>query len=155
MAKAAAAQETLAYCTSCKMDLNHRIVAMKGDRIAKVECLTCKKEHAYKAAKGVTDPAKAAAKAAKAKAAKAKKAKGERQEGMTAEGNPIEAEWQKLMNDHREAPLKTYTMKGKFQLGDKIAHTSFGDGIVGKLIYPNKIEVIFQTDIKVLIYGGA
>ena len=48
--------EALAYCTSCKMDLNHVIVAMKGDRIAKVQCLTCKKEHVYKAPKGVTEP---------------------------------------------------------------------------------------------------
>ena len=51
-------KETLAYCTSCKMDLNHVIVAMKGDRLAKVQCLTCKKEHAYKAAKGQTEPKK-------------------------------------------------------------------------------------------------
>ena len=52
------AKETLAYCTSCKMDLNHIIVAMKGDRIAKVQCLTCKKEHNFRAPKGATEPPK-------------------------------------------------------------------------------------------------
>lgn len=68
-------KETLAYCTSCKMDLNHVIVAMKGDRIAKVQCLTCKKEHAYKAAKGVTEPtAKKAKKQTKAEVAAEKAA---------------------------------------------------------------------------------
>ena len=50
-------KETLAYCTSCKMDLAHLVVAMKGDRIAKAECKTCKKIHAYKAPKGITEPA--------------------------------------------------------------------------------------------------
>src|SRR5947209_20175523 len=100
-------KEALAYCTSCKMDLNHVIVAMKGDRIAKVQCLTCKKEHVYKAAKGVTEPTKA------------KKKKAEAEE---AAGNPIELEWEKLMNAHKNAPVKAYSMKGHFILGDKINH---------------------------------
>jgi hypothetical protein len=139
-------KEALAYCTSCKMDLAHMIVAMKGDRIAKAQCQTCKKEHAYKAPKGVTEPGKAP-KSARAR----KKAEAQAEEAA----HSIEAEWQKLMLTHKEAPMKPYSMKGKFGLGDKIAHPNFGEGIVGKLIYPNKIEVIFQMDMKVLIHGGA
>jgi hypothetical protein len=125
------------------MDLNHRIVAMKGDKIAKVECLTCKKEHAYKAAKGVTEPGTA-------KVSKRKK----KSDDDTPKANPIELEWEKLMSDHKEAPFKTYNTKGHFGLGDKLTHPTFGEGIIGKLIYPNKIEVIFRHDLKVLIYGG-
>jgi hypothetical protein len=134
------AKEAIAYCTSCKMDLNSVIVAMKGDRIAKVQCLTCKKEHVYKAPKGATEP----------------KAKKPRKKAADAapEGNPIEAEWEKLMATHKDTPIKPYTTKGAFLLGDKINHPNFGDGIIGKLIYPNKIEVIFRTDLKILIYGG-
>lgn len=134
------AKEALAYCTSCKMDLNHVVVAMKGDRIAKVQCFTCKKEHTYKAPKGVTTPP---VKKSRKKAAAAEDA-----------GNPIEAEWEKLMAAHREAPFKPYNMKGNFTLGDKLSHPTFGEGIVGKLIYPNKLEVIFRNDVKVLIHGG-
>jgi hypothetical protein len=133
-------KETISYCTSCKMDLNHVIVAMKGDRIAKVQCLTCKKEHAFKAAKGATEPKKKRGKAAKSE---------------EPESNPIELEWEKLMNTHKDAPTKSYNTKGQFALGDKINHANFGAGIVGKLIYPNKIEVIFRTDVKVLIHAGA
>ncbi len=133
------AKESLAYCTSCKMDLNHIIVAMKGDRIAKVQCLTCKKEHAYKAPKGLKEPKKKRAK------------KGDAEATHTS----IEAEWEKLMTQHKDAPMKSYNMKGNFGLGDKLNHANFGHGIVGKLIYPNKIEVIFQHDVKVLIHGGA
>jgi hypothetical protein len=58
------------------------------------------------------------------------------------------------MSAHKEVPIKPYTMKGMFGLGDKLNHPIFGDGIVGKLIYPNKLEVIFRTDVKVLIYAG-
>jgi hypothetical protein len=134
-------KEVISYCTSCKMDLNHVIVAMKGDRVAKVQCFTCKKEHAFKAAKGATEPKKKRGKAAK--------------EAEEAQGNPIELEWEKLMTTHKDAPTKTYNTKGNFALGDKLNHASFGAGIVGKLIYPNKIEVIFRTDVKVLIHAGA
>ena len=136
-------KEALAYCTSCKMDLNHNIVAMQGDRIARVQCRTCKKEHVYKAPKGVTEPAAKAPKKPK-KAAKAEDS-----------ASPIELEWEKLMGVHKNAPVKPYNTKGHFALGDRIHHQTFGDGIVGKLIYPNKLEVIFRTDLKILIHAGA
>jgi hypothetical protein len=138
------ASETLSYCTSCKMDLNSRVVAMKGDRIAKVECLTCRKEHAYKAPKGIDTPT---AKPATKRASKKKE---------TAEevSHSIEVEWEKLMSTHKDTPIKQYSTKGHFALGDKIQHPTFGEGIIGKLIYPNKVEVIFRSDLKVLIYAG-
>lgn len=139
-----AAQEILAYCTSCKMDLNHRVVAMKGDKVAKVECLTCNKEHAFKAPKGVKDPAKAP-KSRKKSAA----------DVAAAATQSIEAEWEKLMSASKDATPKKYGASGKFLLGDKIKHDAFGEGIVGRIIYPNKIEVIFRTDLKILIHGGA
>ena len=134
------AKETLAFCTSCKMDLNHVIVAMKGDRIAKVQCLTCKKEHVYRSPKGATEPAPKTTRSRKSSTEEAH--------------HSIEAEWEKLMASHKDQPVKPYSTKGAFELGDKLNHPSFGDGIVGKLIYPNKLEVIFRSDIKVLIYAG-
>lgn len=138
---ASVAQETLAYCTSCKMDLNHVIVAMKGDRIVKVQCLTCKKEHVYRVPKGAAEPAPKATRVRKSS------------EGEEA-NHSIEVEWEKLMAAHKDVTLKPYHVKGQFGLGDKLNHPTFGEGIVGKLIYPNKLEVIFRTDVKILIYSG-
>lgn len=137
------ANESIAYCTSCKMDLNHVIVAMKGDRIAKVQCLTCKKEHVYRAPKGATEPQQKATRSSD----KATAAAGET-------SSSIEAEWMKLMATHRDVPMKPYNAKTQFGLGDKLNHPMFGEGIVGKLIYPNKLEVIFRDDIKILIHSG-
>src|ERR1043165_4978703 len=109
----AVANETLAYCTSCRMDLNHVIVAMKGDRIAKVQCLTCKKEHVYRAPKGASDPLAAPKKTRKSKAA------AETTEGSLRDGtHSIEAEWEKLMTAHKDHPMKPYSTKGQFNLGD-------------------------------------
>jgi hypothetical protein len=93
---------------------------------------------------------------AEAAAPKAKKAggRGKKKAEPAPEGNPIEQEWLKLMSDHQEAPMKTYSPKGVFSLGDKMSHPTFGEGIVGKLIYPNKLEVIFRHEVKILIYMG-
>jgi hypothetical protein len=122
------------------MDLNSVVVAMKGDRVAKVQCLTCKKEHTFKAPKGAKTP-------------KAKKSR-KKAEDAAVTSQSIEAEWEKLMSTHKDTPSKSYSTQGQFILGDKIKHASFGDGIVSRLIYPNKVEVIFRTDMKILIYAG-
>ena len=135
--------EILAYCGTCKMDLLSIIVAKKDVKIAKVQCKTCKKDHVYKAPKGITEPGPKPEKKTRAKKEKA------------PEAAPIEAEWEKLMLIHKNAPVKNYSMKSQFGLGDRITHPTFGEGIVGKLIYPNKLEVIFRHDLKVLIHGGA
>src|SRR3954468_14399435 len=102
-------KEALSYCTSCKMDLNHTIVALKGDRIAKVHCLTCKKEHVYRSPKGVTEPGQAP---------KAKRASKKKKDDAAEQAVSVEAEWEKLMAAHREAPLKNYSTKSHFALGD-------------------------------------
>jgi hypothetical protein len=47
--KLKAGGETSAYCTSCKDMRHHVVVAMKGDVPAKVECLSCHKQHKFKA----------------------------------------------------------------------------------------------------------
>jgi len=124
------------------MDLAHVVASMKGDRAAKVECKTCKKTHAFKAPKGITEPGQVATKK------KASKKKSE------ASHQPIEVEWEKLMAAHHAAKMQPYNTKHSYQLGDKIAHPTFGDGIVARLIYPNKVEVLFRTDLKVLIHAG-
>ena len=134
-------KEVLAYCTSCKMDLQHIVAAMKGDKIAKAECQTCKKTHGYKAPKGVTEP-------------KAKKPRKSKKDSAADAATSVEMEWEKLMHTHRDAPFKSYNTKGSFKLGDKIKHTEFGEGIVGKLVFPNKIEVIFRANIRLLIHAG-
>src|SRR5262245_43630958 len=105
----AAGSEVLAYCSSCRMDLAHMVVAMKGDKIAKAECKTCKKTHAYKAPKGITEPQKASSK------------------GGGDDRKTIEMEWQRLMVSKKDSPTKSYDLKKSFVLGDKIAHSMFGE----------------------------
>jgi hypothetical protein len=53
-----AGSEIDAWCTWCRMDLGHRVVAMVGGAPKRVVCLTCDREHDYRAPRsGRTGPA--------------------------------------------------------------------------------------------------
>ena len=141
------AEQTLAYCSQCKMDLSATVVAMRGDQIVRVQCRTCRGERAFKAPKGVTDPKQAPPpKSASTKAARTPS--GER------EDHSVSAEWRKALLAHKDRPLNPYSTKNPTAVGDRIAHPSFGEGVVLKQIHPNKAEIIFEMDLKVLITGG-
>lgn len=137
--------EVIAYCGSCKMDLAAMVVAKVGAKIAKVQCKTCKKERAYKAPKGVSDPAAPTAAATKAN----KKAA----DAQAAKAVTVQAEWERLMRDAAAAARVKYTPKAKLNLGDVVQHPTFGDGIVTRIQHPDKAEIIFKMDLKLLIHS--
>ena len=139
--------EILAYCGSCKMDLAAAIVAKVGSKIVKVQCKTCKKERAYKAPKGITEPGMAPPPKAPRKRAAAS------EEVKTVS---VEAEWTRLMNEGAtKANRVKYTTKSQLKLGDIVQHPTFGDGVVTRIAHPDKAEIIFQTDVKLLIHSRA
>lgn len=121
------------------MDLAHRIVAMTGDRIARVECKTCRKIHAFRAAKGVTSPL------SKDEAAP----KGSKAERPVA----VELEWERTRAAKKSEPSKPYHFKSTFEIGNKISHPDYGEGFVTKLLFPNKVQVLFRDDLKILIHA--
>ena len=140
------AGEVLAYCSQCKMDLTAAVVAMRGDQIVRVMCKTCRKERAYKSPKGVTDPGKAPP--AKTTTRGARTDTGERVDYS------VGAEWRKAMAKYAQAKANPYSAKNPVGVNDKLIHPTFGEGIVTKLIHPNKAEILFEMDLKVLICGG-
>ena len=113
-------EDVVAYCTKCKKDLNHVIVALVKEKVKKVLCKTCEKEHVYKAPKGDKAPAK------KKTATRAKKKK----------VSPVE-EWEMAMEQAKDATVKPYALDGSFGEGEKVDHSTFGQGLVIRLISPN------------------
>jgi len=141
-------KELVCYCTRCKMDLGHTITSMIGGVPARVLCRTCKSDHNYKPKKGVKEPGSIApSRASPGTSARAPRAA---KEEKTV---PVELEWMKQMNAST-SPMRTYAADEAFKPGDKVAHPSFGEGIVQKLIFPNKVEVLFRADLKTLIRSG-
>ena len=51
MTKIAAGSVVEAYCTKCKLVLDHTIVALKGAKPSRVKCNTCGGDHNYRSAK--------------------------------------------------------------------------------------------------------
>jgi hypothetical protein len=141
------AEEVLAYCNKCKMDLRATVVAMRGDQILRVQCRTCRGERAYKAPKGVNDPKMAPP--PKTTTRSARTPSGERPDHSVA------SEWRKELLARQDRPLNPYNAKLQVAIGDRLAHPTFGEGVIMKVIPPNKAEILFEMDLKILIVGGA
>lgn len=130
----AVGKEALSLCGKCKLSLAHIIVTMKksGKSPAKVECKTCKNTHAYK------DPNKPV------KATRKRKPK--------KEEVPLEEVWRIALAEAVGEPIK-YSIKSNFSIGEVIEHPNFGQGVIENKIDNDKIEVIFETDIKMLVHN--
>jgi len=111
---------------------------MKEDRIVRVLCRSCKKEHAFRH----TPEKKSAVRKSPAATTKERK-RGE----ATAE------DWRAEMYNSKHLSGKPYALDGLFEAGDKVVHRTFGTGIVKELISSDKMSVLFETGTKVLVRG--
>ena len=139
-----AGQEIDAYCTKCKLDLTHKIVAVVGNKPAKVECRTCYGVHNYRA------PKSAAAAAAAPSAPRAARSSSGSSRASAAKSEP---EPPMVPPDH--ARIALYAISEKFSVGSWISHKTFGIGVVLREIASNKIEVRFDAGTKVLVHNTA
>ena len=112
--------EILAACSKCKARTPHTVIAKVGVKPTRVECLTCKDMHAYKNA-----PARRPAAAS------------------TVNMSPEEA-WTVSMKQAR-GDAKAYAPTIRFDVGDRVAHTSFGEGVVARLTSPTTCDVVFLS----------
>lgn len=139
-------KEIVCYCTRCKMDLGHTIMAMAGGLPARVICRTCKSEHAFRGKKGLKEPLKEGEAPPRASSGTTA-----RKTVPQSKSVPVEEEWSKQMNSN-STPIKPYSAVESFKIGDKVSHPTFGPGVVQKLLYPNKLEILFQMDLKTLVH---
>jgi hypothetical protein len=121
--KYSAGENIASHCTKCKIVLDHVIVAMTGDTIAKVKCKTCNSVHKFR---NPADPPKV-------RVPRAKKDKS---------AASASASWEAGMAEAR-GKEHVYRMDAKYRIGDVVAHHTFGKGVVRKL-YSNKCDVLFQ-----------
>ncbi len=139
MSQLTVGKDVLSYCTKCKLNLGHTIVAMKDVKhIAKVKCNTCGSLHAFK------DPSMSS-KQNKTRT----KAKGITPSKVIS----VSDLWMEKMSSTKKKSTP-YAMDTKFHQGDIIDHVKFGPGIVEKVV-DDKIEVIFRHEIKTLVHNKA
>lgn len=130
-----------ARCTRCRAVLNHRIIAMVGERVVRVECNTCGGAHNYH------PPEKT--KATAAGAASRKEATAPRPTRKD-HGAADRTEWATLRPTMNTERALAYDMDGSYRLNSLVEHPTFGLGVVKRLIAPNKMEVLFEEGRKLL-----
>jgi hypothetical protein len=142
-------EDVEAWCTRCRMNLNHRVIAVVGSAIQRVHCLTCGGDHKYYPPKrdkdvdsdrpytrGKTPPAD-------------KSRKPVAKTGARAEG-----EWNTFMRDMEPGTLgRSYKISETYKPGEYVEHSMFGTGRVVEIVGAEKIEVIFKEGRKVLLFN--
>ncbi|MBL8600520.1 MAG: hypothetical protein JNK72_01210 [Myxococcales bacterium] len=140
-----AGQEIDAYCTRCKMDLTHRVIAVVGDKPVKVECRTCYSSHNYR------PPKSAAAATRVVSAASASRGRTTAEPARRARASVPEDHVALVPPSH--AHLLPFKMTERYRKDQWLAHKTFGIGLVMAELADNKIEVRFESGVKVLVHN--
>jgi hypothetical protein len=135
------------WCTKCKMVLNHRIIAMKGEKPAKVECSTCSSHHTYRP----NAPGTAVVGGVVVKKAGPKSTRGPTRAQQAQ--IDLEKTWEKATSGRPVGDFKRYSTAFTFDEGAIIHHTKFGDGVVTRVLDARKVEVLFRDGPKTLAQG--
>ncbi len=135
-----AGSEVDAWCTRCKMDLGHRVVAMVGPAPKRVMCLTCDSEHNYRTPKSEDK------KVTKKRAPATKKVGAKKAAAASSR-----EEWEKKIQSGTD--VRRYTITEKFTLEEVMTHKKFGDGYVVELLSDGKIIVRFSDGERTLVHG--
>ena len=122
-----------AYCTKCRLELGHTIIAKAGDKIVRVKCRTCGSEHNFR-----TRPVpKGVKKAVSKPPVKAVSAKSHTKR------------WETAMEKATATPIP-YDGGRTYRVGDLVEHSLFGKGIVLKTV-PGKMTLLFDEKERILL----
>lgn len=141
-----AGTEIDAWCTKCRMDLGHRIVALVETRPKRVICLTCNSEHNYRASQ------------ADAKVDLVLRTKRSSTAGKPKVPRPKTAadhikEWESKIAGQATTAFIRYSIDRTFKSGQCVIHKTFGEGVVTDVLESYKINVLFRGGPKTLVHG--
>lgn len=135
-----------AWCGKCLMVMNHRIIAVVGSHVKKVECLTCHAIHAYKSALG--EKAKTRVPRATSGAASSPRSP----KPVTPRPSRLENEWKTFIAEMPEGhEPRRYKVSESYVVSEFIEHPSFGTGRVLEITGAEKMIVIFRDGRKTLL----
>lgn len=144
----AVAKTVYANCKKCGTERHLKVLAHKTETSASVQCEVCGSKSTFKLAKPKKEKVVKVTKPSKLydKNAGKKKAPVNRTKSMHDE------EYTNLMGSTESEESLKYSMKGKFQMNEKIEHPKFGLGVV-KNVQPEKIEVVFSDEVRLLVHN--
>ena len=120
-----------AWCTKCKLELNHTVVAKYDGKVKRVQCLTCGGQHGFGSNRGrrLSEPAKTARKTTRKTPAREPK--------LEIDAN---------------TPARAYAVTETFAEDEIISHPRYGRGLVLQA-RGDKIDVKFTEGQKTLVQG--
>ncbi|MGO9570688.1 MAG: hypothetical protein ACLP5H_24450 [Desulfomonilaceae bacterium] len=134
-----------AWCTRCRMNLNHRVVAVVGNSIQKVVCLTCGSHHKFYPPKDQNPEEKEERAARGSQPDKSRKL-------ASRAANKAYGEWTTFMKDMPSGTTpKPYKASESYGPPEYVEHPLFGTGRVLEIVGAEKIQVIFKEGRKILI----
>jgi hypothetical protein len=134
-----------AWCTRCKMNLNHRVIAVVGNSIQKVICLTCGSHHKFYPPKNQKIVDREAPEARRPQPDKSGKPAGRA-------ASKALGEWTTFMKDMPPDTMpKPYNVSESYGPSEYVEHPIFGTGRVLEIVGAEKIQVIFKEGRKILI----
>lgn len=144
------------YCTRCKMDLAHTIVAMVEDTPVQVICNTCNGAHKYRAPKSAAKaPRSAKATTAKTSSTRAPRATGTKKAQSEAaeakELKELRRRWDEEIGKHADTPSRAYNVRESFGKDEVIEHKTFGLGFVVEELHDKRIKVLFKDAERTLV----
>ena len=133
-------------CSRCKEVTIHRVVAMMTGSVHLVICTRCNSQHRHRASltgtKKVAWPSERQAKVLlKYRAAKEPKSQA------------LLQQWQAMKESAGAMEPTPYDQRQAYAQGQAVQHPVFGLGFVRRLTGPNKMEVVFADQVKVLVMG--
>ena len=126
-----------ALCSKCG-DVWHVVVAKVGDKIVKVHCKQCGGDHRYKSPHNAPAEKKLPAAIRPVREPKA----------------PVERFEKPAVTADLTKPARTYRASELFEVGERIEHPSFGQGVI-EIAEPGKITVFFASGRRVLVQARA
>jgi hypothetical protein len=144
-----------AFCTQCKADRAHRIIAIFNGVPKKVECLSCKGHHLYRPTTAQKEAAAAHRRASRGDKPAAAGTKTTRTTKASAVASKkreedLVASWERAVAGKDYALFKAYRIDLTFSKGELIRHTKFGDGVVATVLDALKVEVLFRDGPRML-----
>jgi hypothetical protein len=138
-----AGSEVDAWCTRCRMDLLHRVIALSESRPMRVVCQTCGSQHNYRAPRVGSAPAKREGAATKSKPPR----------GPRGEQRRL-ADWEARVRGHGSEVFARYSIEKTFSLGELVLHKKFGEGYVTEVLEDRKVCVMFRDGPRTLSHGA-
>ncbi len=121
-----------AWCSKCKLELAHTIIAMIDDLPKKVKCNTCDGKHNYRLKPG-------------------KKSAGKITNRKTKSIISNLETYESHLAGFDLSRATKYKMEGSFAQDEVIDHPFFGAGIVLSIVSNKKIEILFKEGPRLLV----